>query len=175
MYVTAHDNRTGPAGRAPDRQPALSVIEGGRRARVAAPRKPADDHDTDDDVSLVLEHRPQAPGAARHTTQAVLDAWHVSPDAADAVLLVVSELVTNAVEHAEPPLALHLHREHTGSRVWVGVTDGGPAAHDGPWTSSCTGDEHGRGLEVVDALADAHGTRTHSGGFTTHWARLAAA
>ncbi|MCX5233236.1 ATP-binding protein [Streptomyces sp. NBC_00233] len=91
----------------------------------------------------------------------------------DAVLLVVSELVTNAVEHAAPPLALHLHRERAGSRVWVGVTDGGPAVQEGAWTASCADDEHGRGLTIVDTLAESHGTRTHSSG-TTHWARIAA-
>ncbi|MFE5549486.1 ATP-binding protein [Streptomyces sp. NPDC056534] len=89
------------------------------------------------------------------------------------MLLVVSELVTNAVEHAEPPFALHLHRERAGSRVWVGVTDGGPAEAEGAWTASCTDDEHGRGIAIVDILADAHGIRTHAGG-STHWARIPA-
>ncbi|MFJ3106772.1 ATP-binding protein [Streptomyces sp. NPDC086835] len=135
---------------------------------MPAPRVPADDHG---ELTEMLEHRPEAASAARHTAQEVLSAWDLSSETADAVLLVVSELVTNAVEHAQPPLALHLHREPTGSRVWVGVTDGGPAAQDGTWTSSCTDDEHGRGLAVVDALADAHGARTHTSG-TTHWAAL---
>ncbi|MCX2185730.1 ATP-binding protein [Streptomyces sp. SKN60] len=175
MFVAAHDNRTGPAGcAAAGRRATLSAADDGRRARVPAPRKPVDDRDCGGDVSWTLEHRPQAPGVARHTAQSVLEAWQVNRETVDTVLLVVSELVTNAVEHARPPLALHLHREHAGERVWVGVTDGGPAAHDGPWTSSCSREEHGRGLDVIDALSDAHGTRAHPSGIT-HWARVTAA
>ncbi|MGW1729211.1 ATP-binding protein [Streptomyces sp. NPDC002306] len=117
----------------------------------------------------------EAAGTARHSARTVLEGWQVSQDATDVVLLVVSELVTNAVEHAEPPLALHLHREHAGNHVWVGVTDGGPALQDDAHaTSTCPADEHGRGLAIVDAVADAHGTRTHSGG-VIHWASLPAA
>ncbi|WP_406053520.1 ATP-binding protein [Streptomyces sp. NBC_01077] len=137
---------------------------GGEGVRVPAPRPPVDSND----VTEALDHRPQAVRTARHAAQAVLDEWQV---ASDAVLLVVSELVTNAVEHAAPPLALHLHRERTGSRVWVGVTDGGPVETEGTRTTSRADDEHGP--TIVDTLAETHGTRTHPSG-TTHWARIAA-
>ncbi|MET7552483.1 ATP-binding protein [Streptomyces sp. NPDC005500] len=119
-----------------------------------------------------LVHRPEAAGAARRVTRQVLADWHVSDNTTEAVILVVSELVTNAVEHATAPVVLQLHQD-TALRVWVGVTDGGPAARDGQWTSSCEADEHGRGLSLVKALTDAHGTRSHQAG-TTHWARLPA-
>ncbi|WP_406205135.1 ATP-binding protein [Streptomyces decoyicus] len=122
-------------------------------------------------TSRRLAHRPEAVGHARRIAQSVLDAWGIDDDAAHSVLLVVSELVTNAVEHAQPPLALHLYRENTGLRVWVGLTDGGPSARAGAWTSSCAHDEHGRGLTIIEALAAAHGADSHAGG-TTHWARL---
>ncbi|MGW6218193.1 ATP-binding protein, partial [Streptomyces sp. NPDC055109] len=79
--------------------------------------------------------------------------------------------VTNAIEHAEPPVTLHLHHEQTGNQVWVGISDGGPAATDGRWTASCAEDEHGRGLALVDALATEHGIHSHPDG-TTHWAQL---
>ncbi|MFF8847655.1 ATP-binding protein [Streptomyces sp. NPDC015127] len=153
MYATGCDRFTGRAG--------------GEGMRVPAPRRPVDDSN---DVTEVLEHRPQAAGAARHAAHRALERWGMD---SDAVLLVVSELVTNAVEHAEPPLALHLHRERAGSRVWVGVTDGGPAETEGTWTASCADDEHGRGITIVDTIADVHGTRTHGGG-ATHWARIPA-
>lgn len=138
-----------------------------RRAPVGipAPRKPLDD------ATWRLAHRPQAAGTARQITASVLDDWHVDERTTEAALLVVSELVTNAVEHAQPPVALHLHRERAGNRVWMGVSDGGPAADEGAWTASCTDDEHGRGLDIVDTLATSHGTRSHPGG-TTHWAWL---
>lgn len=123
-------------------------------------------------MTQALEHRPDAAGAARAITRAVLEDWRVDRDATESALLVVSELVTNAVEHASPPLALHLYRERVGDQMWVGVTDGGPAQAEGAWASSSTQEEHGRGLAVIEVLATSHGTRTHSGGNATHWARL---
>ncbi|MFI8301821.1 ATP-binding protein [Streptomyces nigra] len=126
-----------------------------------------------DDVTWHLAHCPQAAGTAREITAAVLEGWQACERTTEAALLVVSELVTNAVEHAQPPVALHLHRERVGSRIWMGVSDGGPATSDGGWTVSCTDDEHGRGLVIVDALATAHGTVSHPCG-TTHWARIQA-
>jgi anti-sigma regulatory factor (Ser/Thr protein kinase) len=124
------------------------------------------------DGTWPLEHSPHAAGAARRIARSVLDDWRTHPESAEHILLVVSELVTNAVEHAQPPVAMHLHRERIGSKMWVGITDGGPAQAEGRWTSSCGHDEHGRGLTVIDALATAHGTRRHPEGSATHWARL---
>ncbi|MFJ9753177.1 ATP-binding protein [Streptomyces chartreusis] len=125
------------------------------------------------DAEWRLEHRPEAVGRARRLARALLAGWKTPQDEAEAAVLVVSELVTNAVEHAEPPLVLHLHRQHADRRVWIGVTDGGPAAQDGAWSSSCAPDERGRGLHLVQALAQAHGMRRHAGGIT-YWVRMAA-
>ncbi|OPF83245.1 ATP-binding protein [Streptomyces antioxidans] len=49
-----------------------------------------------------LECRPEAAARARHLTSTFLEALRPAPDqgAADAVMLVVSELVTNAVRHS---------------------------------------------------------------------------
>ncbi|MFD9624021.1 ATP-binding protein [Streptomyces virginiae] len=129
-----------------------------------------------DDESWPLEHTPQAASAARQITRQVLGAWETSEEAEQAALLVVSELVTNAVEHAQAPVVLHLHRQHAYGQLWVGVTDGGPAEaeEEGAWTTSCTPDEHGRGLTLVEALSEIHGTHTTRVG-STRWARLHAA
>ncbi|MDH6581523.1 hypothetical protein M2161_000629 [Streptomyces sp. SAI-133] len=154
----AAENRSGPTT-----AEATNTPDGPPHIPVPQPRV--------DDFSWLLTHCPKAARAARKIAAVVLAEWHTSEEATDTALLVVSELVTNAVEHAQPPVTLHLHRERAGSRVWVGVSDGGPAEDAGPWISSCSDDEHGRGLEVVGALATAHGTRHHSGGIT-RWARL---
>ncbi|MER7578110.1 ATP-binding protein [Streptomyces sp. NPDC126514] len=124
-------------------------------------------------VTCDLEHAPQSVSRARHLAEEFLG--DCRSDGAGTVVLVVSELVTNAIEHAQPPVVLHLHRESTSDRVWVGVTDGGLADGEGAWTSSCSDAEHGRGLGIVGTLADTHGTRRLSNGNATHWARLRAA
>lgn len=102
-------------------------------------------------LSLCLPPCRTAPATARHAVQAALAQW---PEAED-VALVVSELVTNAVEHAVPPISLRMarHRRH----VYVCVCDGSAAS---PWQRQpVSGDEGGRGLLVTAALADRYGYR----------------
>ncbi|MFF1873537.1 ATP-binding protein [Kitasatospora herbaricolor] len=119
----------------------------------------------------VLPHHPASAGDARRITRAALDAWGVDEDTTDQALLVVSELVTNAVEHACPPIALHLDRPTPGDALHIEVDDGGPATRDGAWTASCAPDEHGRGNDIVARLATAHGRRPGDHGIT-YWADL---
>lgn len=83
-----------------------------------------------------LSHHPEAAGEARKITKEVLARWKVAEEAADSVLLTVSELVTNAVEHAQPPLNLELSRDPGTRRVHIEVADGGPAATDGDWAAA---------------------------------------
>ncbi len=67
-----------------------------------------------------------------------------------AAVLIISELVTNAVVHAETLIEVELVRQD--NTVRGAVSDGSkqpPALLDhGPW------DDRGRGLQVVDSLAD---------------------
>ncbi|MGW8358674.1 ATP-binding protein [Streptomyces wedmorensis] len=176
--MCATDNSlTGPAG------DALAT----QRPGSAAPAAPAmsDYHQiaagiltrrpSRDDRSLPLRRRPDAVAEARHWAQGMLEHWQVAEDIAHGVILVVSELVTNAVEHALAPTALRLYHDRAEHRIWIGVTDGGPAPLDGAWTRSCAHDEHGRGMDLVKALCEAHGTHTCANGLTTHWARIAPA
>ncbi|MFD5335734.1 ATP-binding protein [Streptomyces hawaiiensis] len=119
------------------------------------------------DVIRPLDHSAEAVATARRMVEGLLGRLKVAE--VDTVVLVVSELVTNAIEHALPPLALHLRRDPIAQQVWVGVSDGGPASHHGPWTTSCTDDEHGRGLGIVEALTDGQGTLIRADGMATHW------
>ncbi|MEV8593471.1 ATP-binding protein [Streptomyces sp. NPDC052013] len=92
----------------------------------------------------------------------------VRPTTREDVLLVVSELVTNAVTHALPPAALRLRRT-ARSTLRIEVTDGGPRPCRPPRLDPT--DEHGRGMQIVAALAAHHGTITDEQG-ATRWAEL---
>ncbi|WP_245623041.1 ATP-binding protein [Spirillospora albida] len=74
------------------------------------------------------------------------------PDRLDDVELITAEGVANAVLHGSAPVRVHVATD--GRRVRVEVSDGGPAQGVRPYR--CHAD-HGRGLTVIDALADEWG------------------
>ncbi|MFD5847553.1 SpoIIE family protein phosphatase [Streptomyces chartreusis] len=108
----------------------------------------------------VVWRLPDAVMHARRFTARTLRRWNVQ-EAADAVLLVVSELVTNALVHTQGSVRLDLVLR--GNRVRVSVSDSSPRAPAKPvivdWES--TG---GRGLLLVEAVSDASGTVPVAGG-----------
>ncbi|WP_329214474.1 SpoIIE family protein phosphatase [Streptomyces sp. NBC_01485] len=167
----------------------LPLDEGMRRTRVAlAAADPADPGimadallgdlgRREDDVALLLlrydgmETRPiragwmvwRLPDAVMHArrfTARTLRRWQVQ-EAADAVLLVVSELVTNALVHTQGPVRVDLVLR--GDRVRVSVSDSSPRAPAKPvivdWES--TG---GRGLLLVEAMSESFGSVPVAGG-----------
>ncbi|MEU5740758.1 SpoIIE family protein phosphatase [Streptomyces tendae] len=125
-----------------------------------------------------------APGAARAMARAALADWsalglpgteqlteHLAAD----VLVVVSELVTNAVVHAGTDVEVSLRMEETGTLV-VESTDQHPSRAPRSTDPEMPHDpaEYGRGLRLVAALAEAWGI-TYRPGIKTVWARLSAA
>ncbi|MCX5445068.1 ATP-binding protein [Streptomyces nigrescens] len=119
-----------------------------------------------------LPHIPEAVSVVRRRVRTVLADWNLAPDLAEDALLVISELITNAVVHALPPAVLRLSRVVDGSQALrVEVTDAGTAAADGRAAVEADADEQGRGLDIVTALAAECGTRVHAGGITW-WAKL---
>ncbi|MFF0598784.1 ATP-binding protein [Streptomyces antibioticus] len=124
--------------------------------------------------SLLLEHGPLAPATARHEARPVLAAWGLDDDQIYDALLVVSELVTNAVSHALPPVALHLRTSNGQAPVQVRVSDGGPQQAPDNWAASRPDDEHGRGDIIVSSLSGRAGTG-ETDGLVDHWATLAPA
>jgi anti-sigma regulatory factor (Ser/Thr protein kinase) len=120
-----------------------------------------------------LSHEPEAVSEARRLASDAVRSWGVAEAVLDSLELTVSELVTNAVEHARPPIALHVHHVHAGRTLHIEVSDGGPAPCEGEWAESCTPDEQGRGNMIIDALASSHGTYSTPPG-STWWADLPA-
>jgi signal transduction histidine kinase len=104
---------------------------------------------------------------ARAATKRVLPRWRLAA-LLDPVLLVVSELVGNAVRHGRPPVDLRLRKAGQGVRVAVHDDDSAP-----PTAVEATRDaESGRGLLLVDALASESGVEQIEGDGKVVWARV---
>ncbi|UUU26720.1 SpoIIE family protein phosphatase [Streptomyces sp. DSM 40750] len=110
---------------------------------------------------------PQAVGQARRYTRRVLRAWGIESEA-DTVLLVVSELVTNALVHTDGRVRLDLTL--LADRLRVAVADASPRT---PMKPTIIGWEAtgGRGILLVEAVSSAWGTVPVSGGKQV-WAEI---
>jgi len=97
---------------------------------------------------------------ARRFTARTLRTWKIG-DAADPALLIVSELVTNALVHTKGEVRLDLTL--AGDRLRVAVTDASPRSPAKPVIADweATG---GRGILLVEAMSAAWGTVPVSGG-----------
>jgi anti-anti-sigma regulatory factor/anti-sigma regulatory factor (Ser/Thr protein kinase) len=119
---------------------------------------------------LVLAPIRTAAAAARAFVREVLDYWQLAlrdNTLVDRAVLVVSELVTNAVLHARTELRLRL--ELRGDLLHLAVRDGNPrmlVIMPGPEA------EGGRGLWLVDQLARAWGVNRHPDGGKVVWCTL---
>lgn len=134
-------------------------------------------------VRATLSGSPLAPGSARGLVRAALREWaelglpgteKLTDRLADDAMVVVSELVTNAVVHAGTDVELVCRLEDTDSIV-VEVADHHPsrAPRDNSAEPAYETPEFGRGLRLVSTLAEAWGV-TYRTGVKTVWARLPA-
>jgi len=102
----------------------------------------------------------QAPGLARRAVQAI--AAHVTPGVLRDARLLISEVVTNSVTHSgsDDPIRLRVWTRSDG--VKVEIADGG-VGFDARSVGARDADEGGRGLMILDAIADrwgvSHGAR----------------
>ena len=97
----------------------------------------------------------------RRAVTRALGGWGVASDDQDVVALLISELVTNALRHGEPPV--RLRAECTDSAITVSVEDAGSSApvavEPAAWDAS-----GGRGLHLVESLADGWGVNRNGVG-----------
>jgi anti-sigma regulatory factor (Ser/Thr protein kinase) len=104
-----------------------------------------------DDLDLTTD--PRSIRAARGFLATVARSLDLPDDTLSVAELALSEIVTNAVVHGEPPIRVHV--DATPTRLEISVTDAGPARPraDEPHVDA-TG---GRGLAIVAAVAGAWG------------------
>jgi len=118
------------------------TVPGGKRAAGVARRS-------------VLSSKVGVPGVMRHR-----------------VALLLSELVTNAIQHggAGPHESIHVRLASTPERVRVEVFD--PGSRGGPPSDRLEAETGGYGLLLVDRLADGWGRERAEGGGSLAWFEL---
>ena len=150
---------------------AARIAEAVRRVRVVAGREaaPRDRAVVQHRSILQLEDDPRAAGRARRFLRRLLSAWVVDGDVLDAAELCLSELVTNAIIHAGTESVLTVSLEVGELRVEV--RDHGAAADVDLVDDEDPLRVFGRGLQLVDALADRWGSEQDVDG-TRSWFAL---
>ncbi|MFL4909201.1 SpoIIE family protein phosphatase [Streptomyces sp. MMS24-I2-30] len=144
-----------PQGRLRDDVTLLLARMAGRRSR--------------DTATWHLPARDDTAARARVLASSLLRRWHTGDQARGTVLLVISELVTNAVRFGTGPITVRLVRSGSHLSCEVGDTGHGrPYLRRGELL-----DDSGRGLHVVHKLTTRWGVRWTNTGKTV-WAELEA-
>jgi anti-sigma regulatory factor (Ser/Thr protein kinase) len=123
---------------------------------------------SDDLVNLRLAGGPDAAALARRALKRL--EHELDEETVDVIRLLVTELVTNSVRHADAQavdMRVHVAREH----VRLEVTDRGPG-FEFEERSAGQDLEGGWGLYLVDRLADRWGV-TNERGASRVWAEIA--
>jgi len=112
-------------------------------------------------ASIDLLPRPGSVPAARHVVLELLGAWDLPHDREDAALLV-TELVSNVVDHVQGEAVLTLELAVSDNWLRIAVVDGLSVR---PVVQELSQDRpRGRGLRMVEAVADRWGAEDHEGG-----------
>ncbi|WP_063753158.1 ATP-binding protein, partial [Streptomyces resistomycificus] len=149
-----------------------------------AEARPPEDVPARAEAHVALPGSSHAPGAARALLRGALAEWterglpgtaHLTDRQAGDAVVVVSELVTNAVVHAGTDVELDCRLEPETGALVVEVLDHHPSRppRDGSAEASYEPADYGRGLRLVAALAESWGV-TYRTGAKTVWARLSA-
>ena len=116
-------------------------------------------------ATVHLDGKPGSTTAARHHAEGFLERLSppLPPGLVQDAVLVISELVSNAVRHAPGPCALDLLRQDQG--LLIAVTDTSPVAPV-PRDPDLVGGTGGFGMRLLERLGDETTVRTHRDGKT---------
>jgi len=119
--------------------------------------------------ALTIPLNPQSVPLARRWVRHTLGRWGLS-DLVDAAAQIASELTTNAIKHADPDSSVVLLLMFAAGTLCLEVRD--RDRQNLPLLRNPTAtDIDGRGLIIVEAIADRWGVRVTSGGKTV-WSEL---
>jgi len=117
------------------------------------------------DVHFEFDHEPDAPRKARGALSPIFA--DADDGVADAVALIASELVSNVVMHTDDGGVMEVWNPHADLSVRLEVGDRDRALPDEPHDA----DNGGRGLRIVEDVADAWGVLPTEDGKVV-WAEL---
>ncbi|WP_433407072.1 ATP-binding protein [Streptomyces sp. CA-146814] len=127
---------------------------------------------------LLLPPVPASVGAARRWAAPLLPP-DLPPDLRDSVVLVLSELLTNAVAlttegraAAAEDIEVEVFVDPADGHVTVAVTDPSDQPLPPAPVAVEAGADHGRGLLLLDALAHSHGWSPRACGGKSVWAQF---
>ncbi|GGT14347.1 hypothetical protein GCM10010222_65380 [Streptomyces tanashiensis] len=127
-------------------------------AVLLQPRSTSADADQHPALSLTTDHVAGISALRRHVVE-TLEAFGCTEDLVDTAALLATELLSNALTHADTgsaPCAVRLEVYWNGYDLTIAVTDADPRLPVA--RASGADEEHGRGLALVDALAACWGT-----------------
>jgi anti-sigma regulatory factor (Ser/Thr protein kinase) len=120
-------------------------------------------------IRQLLPADPRSVARARRLTGSTLSTWGLAEEELLGIAgLLVSELVTNAVRHADGG-EIEIVLRQASDCVWLEVGD--PNSRAPLIRNASPDDEGGRGLALVNALSGDWGSRTTPGGKVV-WVRL---
>ena len=139
--------------------PLATSVDEAERLLAARPPRIVRNHE--------LPYDPTAPTLARTYLRLTSEDWDLPDELHDAAQAVITELVTNAVEHARTGCVLHLALDER--RLQISVHDHRPDPHRLPRPG--VHDGHGYGLLIVEGLSRHWGVTPRDDGKSV-WAIL---
>lgn len=149
----------------------MSPVHGMTPLPLPLPRPPGSAADPPGE-RFALPPRAESATAARLLVTHWLGRWGMPEDVIETARLLISELVANAVLHTDSQQII-CRIEASGHRLRIEVADEGPGLKESSPRAADAEEECGRGLVLLDALADAWGVITpDQGAGCTVWAEI---